>query len=174
MAPNVYLPPTFSTDPGPLPSRPPPAPLRAYNRVHTQVDFKNTLSNLTLDGKNYYKPNTTNNPLFDSFTIDCDCEKRAAMISIFQITISEDHRGSSKGYDHIKAIMGRVRELLGAGKPATIKVTYFLVCPESEKRHRWQMPGGWKKDISGDVFCVRVPASTHHGMLYLYTPNSAT
>ena len=43
------------------------------------------------------------------------------MISIFQMTISENHAGSQKGYDHIKEIMKRVRKLLEA--KTLVKVT---------------------------------------------------
>ena len=170
MAQDDRLPPAFSTDLNPLPLQPRFAPLRDYNRVDTPVDFKKKLSDLTLDGKNYYKPIKKNNPLFDSFTVDRD--RTTAMISIFQMTISQNHGGSPKGYLHIQEIMDRVRELLKEVKEkVAVKVTYFLVCPESEFQHQWQMPNGWKKSLSGDVFCVCVPASAHHG---LFTPNSAT
>ena len=97
------------------------------------------------------------------------------MISIFQMTISENHAGSQKGYDHIKKIMGHVRKLLEAEtEKVPAKVTHFLVCPEGKIQHKWKMPKGWKNSIGKDVFCVRVPASAHRGMLCLFTPDSAT
>ena len=179
MVSDRLVPPTFSTDPDSSPSRLPFAPLRAGTRVTTPVDFahKNKLRNLTLDGKNYYKPTNANNPFFDSFTIDHDCKAHTIMISIFQITISPKCGGSPKGYLHIRKIMGRVHELLKeAGKQATVKVTYFLVCPESESQHQWQMPDGWKRTGGhhGKVFCVRIPVSACRGMLRLSVPNCTT
>ena len=188
MVSDCLVPPTFSTDPDSSPSQLSFAPLYADTRVTMPVDFdfKNKLSDLTLDGKNYCKPIKTNNPLFDSFTINHDCRKRTVVISIFQITISPKHGGSPKGYLRIQEIMDSVHELLKEASPkATVKkassktkveVRYFLVCPESKLQHHWQMPDGWKRtgNHHGKVFCVRIPASARRGMLRLFFPNSAT
>ena len=175
MVSDCLVPPTFSMDTGSSPSRLPFVPLRAGTRVITPVDFAcmNKLKELTLDGKNYYKPINTNNPLFDSFTIDR--EEETVMISIFHITISPKHGESLKDYLRIQEIMDRVHELLReASLNAAVKVTYFLVCPESGSQHKWKMSDGWKESISGDVFCVRVPTSARRGMLHLFVPTSAT
>ena len=63
-----------ATDPNSLPLQLSFAPLHTDNRVTMPVDFtcKNKLGDLTLDGKNYYKLTNANNPLFDSFTIECE------------------------------------------------------------------------------------------------------
>ena len=76
--------------------------------------------------------------------------------------------------------MARVRELLEeADLDAAVKVAYFLVCPEDESKHRWQMPIDWNKntkthDHRGDAFFIRVPVSVRHGMLCPFTLNFAT
>ena len=73
--------------------------------------------------------------------------------------------------------MARVRELLKkAGKQATVKVTYFLVCPEDGSKRQWRMPTGWDEDAiindhRGDAFCIRIPVSGSLGMLYFFTPD---
>ena len=193
MVSDCLVPPTFSTDPDSPPSQLPFPPLRNYDRVHMPVDFKNKLSNLILNGNEYYTPIATNNPLFDSFTIDR--EENTVTISIFQITISQKHGGSSKGYGRIQEIIARVRKLVKeanlkatvknassttkvkkSGSKTEVKVKYFLVCPESELEHQWEMPDGWKKtkNYHGEVFCVRIPTSVHHGVSCLFTLNSAT
>ena len=82
--------PLFSTDP---PSTPDASlsslVLRTHTRDVVRVDFANGLDNVTLDDNQYYVPTAVNNPLFDSFTTNQDQD--AAVISIFQITISPEH-----------------------------------------------------------------------------------
>ena len=85
--------------------------------------------------------------------------------------------------------MTHIHGLLGnEGLTATVKATYFLVCPERPKERRgeeefenyWMMPLGWategtrslnpKRDMNrGDVFCIRFP-----GTPCPFAPNSAT
>ena len=156
-------------------------PLRADTRSVTRVDFTGSkLSGVTLDNDKYYMPTAANHPLFDSFTIDSDRSLDNVMISIFQITISKRHRGSAKGYFHIRRIMRHVRGLLKEKKSkATVKVGYFLVCPDDKSRHEWEMPLGWEKsakinDHRGDGFCIRVPVSGRCGTLCLFTSSFAT
>jgi len=168
-------PPVFSTDPPaatpalPPPALPPPAPLRADKRTVTQIDFRpRSLSGVTLDKDKYYKPARTNNPLFDSFTIDHDPVERTVVISVFQITISQNHRGSVQGYVSVRKIMNSVRNLLRQkDTDAKIKVIYFLVCSEDGSKRNWRMPNGWSDRVKrnnhrGDAFCLRVPVSTHN------------
>jgi len=110
----------------------------------------------------YYLPTPTVNPLFDSFTVDIDVDKRA-IISVFRMTTSR-YRGSSKGYLLIRKIMTRVRQPLGlrSGSPG-IEVLYFLVCPEDGSNYQWSMPVGWYEnttvnDHRGKVYCIRIPS----------------
>ena len=165
---NDCIPPVFSIDPAS--STPDTSlffkPLRADTRSITRVDFTGRkVSGVTLDNGKYYIPTAADDPLFDSFTIDSDCSLDNVMISIFQITISKTHRGLAKGYPHIRKIMGHVRGLLKEKRSkATVRVGYFLVCPDDKSRHEWQMPMGWEKwgkidDHRGDGFCIRVPVS---------------
>ena len=183
MGSNGCVPPIFSTDPGS--STPDDTlffkPLRADTRRATRVDFTGRkLSGVTLDNDKYYIPTAANNPLFDSFTIDSDPSLDNVMISIFQVTISETHRGSAKGYPHIRKIMDHVRGLLKEKKcKATVKVGYFLVCPDDRSRREWQMPVGWEKsakvnDHRGDCFCLLVPVSGRRDTLCLFAPGFAT
>ena len=173
-------PPVFSTqDP---PSRTPTpdtssSSLVPSRAITVQVDLAHgKLSNVTLNKNRYYVPTTPNHPLFDSFTIDAD--QLPVVISVFQITISSEHRGSAKGYPSIHKIMARVRELsksVGRGSDVKIKVKYFLVCPEDGSRYRWRMPDGWKEgpkhyNHRGEAFCIRVP----HGMFCPFAPNFMT
>jgi len=145
----------------------PSSPLHAGARNVVPVDFTYDLREVTLDNDKYYVPTTQNNPLFDSFTIDSDPDRRAAVVSVFQFTISDDHGGSSKGYPLVRKIVKRVSNLLGKGKgkpKPTVKVKYFLVCPEGKPTHKWRMPPGWDKtfkqsDHRGEAFCIRVPLS---------------
>jgi len=141
-------------------------PLRTGARAATRVDLSaRQLSGVTLADDKFYIPTATNNPLFDSFTIDSDPSSRTVVISIFQITISTAHGGSAKGYLPIRRIMRHVRGLLEEKKSkAKVEVVYFLVCPDDKSEHEWQMPVGWEKsttvdDHRGKAFCIRVPVS---------------
>jgi len=164
MASDDCNPPTFSSTSDTR--RLPLASLRINTRTAVRINFAERLSDVTLDSNRYYIPTATNNPLFDSFTIDLSW--RTAIISIFQITTSGDHRGSAEGYRVIRKIIRRVRGLLDRKSPnTTVKVVYILVCPEGESKHRWRMPVGWGSqtvncDHRGDAFCLRVPTSERH------------
>ena len=126
----------------------------------------------------YYIPTTDNHPLFDSFTIDLDPNQRAIVISVFRIPISSMHEGPAKGYPLIRKILAHIRELLSEANPeamveATVKVAYFLVCPEGQSQHEWQMSVGWNEnaqtnDHREDVFCIRVPVSVDSGTPCLF------
>jgi len=161
---DLQDPPTFSVNPPQPPNTslqslgPPPAGASVVT-----VNFVGGIGHVTLDKGKYYKAAVTNNPLFDSFTIDYDLDKSTVLISIFQMTISIDHKGSPKGYDIIHKIKERVMELLqNARSSAQVKVEYFLVCPGVEPRYRWTMPVGWNgtaADLRGNVFCIRIPVA---------------
>ncbi|KAF9783148.1 hypothetical protein BJ322DRAFT_992716, partial [Thelephora terrestris] len=72
-------------------------------RNATPVNLTGEITCVTLDKDAYYFPDTTNNPLFDSFIIDADQDP--AVISIIQITTSTDHGGSAEGYPLIRKLM---------------------------------------------------------------------
>jgi len=180
-------PPTFSTDSSPLSSSTPDTslsslmPLRAdTRRIVMPGNLIHGLSNVTLDNDRYYVPATTNNPLFDSFTIDFDLDRHTAVISVFHITISSRHGGSAEGYPLVRKIVARVRELLkDEGLNATVKVGYFLVCPDDGSKHEWQMPVDRGKSVKcnghhGHAFCIRVPVLVPLRTSCLFIPNFAT
>lgn len=183
MTSNEAIPPTFSTGPSCSPPQsPPPMPIRLARRDGVLVDLPDDLSQVTLSGDKYYTPVAPNNPLFDSFTIDHIPEDHTVILSIFQMTTSQKHGGSGKGYSYIQRIITHIRELLGGEDPTTaVKTVYFLVCPEGNSENHWTMPLGWqtrttrssnaeeKETHRGDVFCIRFP-----GTSCLLTPDSAT
>ena len=154
-------PPTFSADPSSTPapgSLLPPLSTSAMDAI--AVDFKLKNLNVTVGDNKYYKPSIGNHALFDSFTVSRE-PSGAVLISVFRITVSTTHGGSTEGYKHIRKITGHVKSLLKAGEPGTeIKVAYFLVCPE-DKRCQWSMPIGWNEVIQN-----KVVQNTHHGEAY--------
>ena len=168
MATNWCDPPAFSTGSPPSPSPIPDTllPSLVPARTVVRVSLIHKLNDVTLDENRYYILTASNRPLFDSFTITHG--KGTVVISVFQITISPKHEGSSKGYLFIRKIMTRVRELLKKeGLKATIQIAYILVCPDGQ--HKWQMPNDWSKSVEihdhrGDAFCVFIPNSVP-GML---------
>ena len=155
------------------------APLRTHARDVVRVDFAHGLDNVTLEDNKYYIPTATNNPLFDSFTVNR--HREAVVISIFQITISTRHEGSTQGYLSIRKIIAHVRKLLKlleAPNPK-VEIAYFLVCPEGTSQHKWQMPAGWGEntgfnDHKGKAFCLRIPTSARRDTSCLLTLNFAT
>lgn len=176
-------PPTFSTDPSSLPSSTPDAslsylaPVRDHEaRAVVRVNFTHALSNVTLDNE-YYTPTASNNPLFDSFTIDVYPNDRRAVISVFQITTSPRHEGSDQGYILIRKIMTRVRKLLTENfnkRKFKIEVAYFLVIPEGGTQHKWHMPVDWDKntkvnDHRGNAFYLPVPVLVCHGIISIHS-----
>ena len=166
------VPPMFSVNPSSSSPASVTSPLRAKARTAIRVEFTRMFaSNVTLRDDVYYIPFASNNPFFDSFTIDADKTKPTAVISIFQVTTSKVHHGSDRGYDVIHKVMNSVRKLIKARNPdenardktkVEIKVAYFLVCPEDKLDHEWQMPAGWDKttkanDHRGSCYFMRIP-----------------
>jgi len=175
---SVPDPSSFKPDPRPTPLFIPP-PVRTSAREPIQISLPADLGCVTLGNDKYYIPFAINNPLFDSFTVDHDPDNRMVVISIFQIATSPSHEGSAKGYPHIQKIMARVYELLGPERSdTTVKVVYFLACPEGGSGIRWKMPVGWNKQVTrdgpegydhrGEVFRLPFP-----GASCLITPNFA-
>ena len=141
--------------------------------------FAHGLDNVTLEDNKYYIPTATNNPLFDSFTVNRD--RDTVVISIFHITVSPRYEGSTQGYLSIHKIMAHVRKLLKLLEVPNpkVEIAYFLVCPEGTSQHKWQMPAGWSKntgfnDHKGKAFCLRIPTSVRRDTSCLLTPNFAT
>ena len=160
-------PPTFTYSPSASPpSLTTPRPVRIKHRDAILIDFRGKLDEITLEEHRYYMPFATNNPLFDSFTIDHKSGK-PTIISFFQIMTSKIHGGAAEGYLLIRKIMGHVKTLLPQDDPnikTKVVVVYFLVRPEGMRRGRdtWRMPVGWNVDASkddhrGKVFCLHIP-----------------
>ena len=138
--------PTFSAD-SPTPPTGPllPSPLRASAREVTRVNFaRKSTHHVTLDNK-YYVPTRSNNPLFDSFIIDSDPNRRTATISVFQTTIAKVHGGSSEGYKSIRDIASCVSKLLKGPDP------------KAKKKPRLKSSIFWS--ARGPAFCVYIPTS---------------
>jgi len=148
-------PPVFKTDPSSQPSS-----FEPCTRTTKQIKITKEFKDVTLDKGVYYKPAAVNNPLFDSFTIDRGLDG-VVVISIFQMTISEKHGGSSDGYLLVRNLIDRVRELLN-DKAAEPEVRYILVCPNDTQERQWNMPNGWndsciQRGHRGKAFCIRLP-----------------
>ena len=136
---------------------------------------------MTLDNDRYYIPATDNHLLFDSFIIDLGLDRHTVVISVFQIPISPKHEGPAKGYPLIRKIVARIRKLLREANPeamveATVKVVYFLVCPEGESQHEWQISVGRNENAETNdhregVFCIRVPVTVRRGASPPFTPS---
>jgi hypothetical protein len=158
--------PVFTTDPPSTIFSTPESLLSSLfkSRRITEIDFGSSASvnnHVTLEENILYLPRSPNNPLFDSCTIDIIQD--TAIISVFQITISEVHGGSPKGYPNIRRIMTRVRRLIKTKADVTkVKVAYFLIGCSDRPHFQWDMPDGWTEGVitnnhCGDVFCVKVP-----------------
>ena len=76
---------------------------------------------LPLDNDAYYIPNATNHPFFDSFIVHLDFDARSARLWLLQMTTSDLHRGSSKGYVVIRSIIKQILNLLTNQLPAAKK-----------------------------------------------------
>jgi hypothetical protein len=76
---------------------------------------------LPFDNDAYYIPNATNHPFFDSFIVHLDFDARSARLWLLQMTTSDLHRGSSKGYVVIRSIIKQILNLLTNQLPAAKK-----------------------------------------------------
>jgi hypothetical protein len=170
--------PTFSTGSSSLsPSTPNTSLSSPKPRGVTLVDFPE-LSDVTLEENTYYMPSASNHPLFDSFIIEYEDDKKTLVLSVFHITISTTHGGSAKGLPIIRDIMRRLKDL---DPNAEVKVRYFLVCCDKgdETISKWKMPASWNEksklnDHRGGVFYMRVSPSDRYGASCIFTPNFAT
>ena len=164
-------PPVFSIDPSSLPSSAPDnslsplAPLFAGTRIVTRINFTaRQLSGVALDNNRYYIPTVaTTDPFFDSFAIGLDPDQHTALISVFRIATFPTYEGSVENHPLIRRITICVRELLKKVDPnGTVKVRYFLVCPEDVSHNKWKMPNDWNDTAThsnhcGGVSCILVP-----------------
>ena len=140
-------PPTFSAD-SPAPPTAPllPTLLRASAREVTRVNFaRGSTHHVTLDDNKYYVPTRSNNPLFDSFIIDSDPNRRTATFSVLQMTIAKVHGGSSEGHKSIRDIASCVSKLLKGPDP------------KAKKKPRLKSSIFWS--ARGPAFCVYIPTS---------------
>jgi hypothetical protein len=133
--------------------------LRSTAKTLIEVEFvpNAKLFNVTFDNNNYV-PATTNNPSFDSLTIDHEQGQTAAVVCIFQTTVSSRHEASADIYPNIRKIVIRTKELLGhdvegeeneEGKEAVkpiVEVRHFLVCPGSARQNQWEMAKEWDEN----------------------------
>jgi len=76
-------------------------PLLDEGRTDVSIDLTRDLDDLQAGSKTYYIPEALHDPLFDAFTVAVNPSQTTALISVFQMTTSKMHHGSSKGYDLI-------------------------------------------------------------------------
>ena len=81
------------------------------------VNFKYVSDLSALDDKKYYIPDATNFALLDSFMVDIDYLRRSATLWIFQVTKSQLHRGSAKGYLHVRILISILKNQLKEKQP---------------------------------------------------------
>ena len=136
-------------------------PLLDKGRNDALIDLTRNLDDFQAESGTYYIPGALHDPLFDAFTVAINPSQTTALISVFHMTISKMHHGSSKGYDLIHKIMDHVR---GLNPGFNIRIAYWLVCPTlaASEECSWKMPDGWNKSTTvnnhrGDVFCLRIP-----------------
>jgi hypothetical protein len=143
------------------------------------TNFKNVSDLSALDAEIYYLPDAANFALFDSFMVDIDYPKRSATLWIFQVTKSQLHRGSAKGYLHVRKLILILKNQLTEEEPPfkTTKVTskqspsepvvnvcYVIVVLKVEgglENWAWQLPAGWDErctynDHRGNVYCLEI------------------
>ena len=88
----------------------------------SKIFFNQTkIHELPLDNDAYYIPNATNHPFFDSFIVHLDFDAWSARLWLLQMTTSDLHRGSSKGYVMIRSIIKQILNLLKNQLPAAKK-----------------------------------------------------
>jgi hypothetical protein len=94
-----------------------------FPRVKRHKIFFNQakIHELQLDNDAYYIPNATNHPFFDSFIVHLDFDTPSASLWLLQMTTSDLHRGSSKGYAVIRSIIKQILNLLINQPPAAKK-----------------------------------------------------
>ena len=136
-------------------------PLLDKGRNDASIDLTRDLDDLQAESETYYILEASHDPLFDAFTVAVNPSQTTALISVFQMTTSKMHHGSSKGYDLIHKIMDRVRSL---NPGFNIRIAYWLVCPTlaTSEECSWKVPDGWNTSTRvnnhrGDVFCLRIP-----------------
>jgi len=109
--------------------------------------------------------------------VDIDYPRRSATLWMFQVTKSQLHRGSAKGYLHVRKLISIVKNQLKEKQPPskTAKVTsgqsssepivdvrYVLVVPKDEPGNwQWRFPAAWDEDCKindhrGDVYCLEI------------------
>ena len=76
------------------------------------VNFKYVSNLSALDDKKYYIPDATYFALSDSFMVDIDYPRRLAILWIFQVTKPQVHRGSAKGYLHVRTLISILKNQL--------------------------------------------------------------
>ncbi|RDB20043.1 hypothetical protein Hypma_013107 [Hypsizygus marmoreus] len=146
-------------------------PMQKRN-IH-DVDFKSLSQHEPY--RDYYVPNTPNNPLFDSFVFEFKetAKTGVAVLWIIKSTIHTENQGSDEGYAHINAIrevaLEHTKTLLKTskkrkrGRPEpNVELKYVLVCPNppQDVEWTWIMPKGWEEHggkLRGDVYCQRIP-----------------
>jgi len=152
-----------------------------FPKIKREIVTFQSIADLSMKNNVYYIPADTNFPLFDSFTIDLDHSTKSAVLWVLQITTSQLHGGSARGYLKIRNIIATLKSQLGGDPPPKkttkvaagqisstphVRVCYLLVIPqgEYESRTQWDFPKGWNKncvkhDHRGNVYCLEVPVA---------------
>ena len=106
----------------------------------------------------YFVPAAVNNPLFDSFIFESkeSADMVTPIVWIFQMTIGKSHKGSEKGYNHIKLVKKRAETYGHACAQKTQKkvgkaeLKYVLVIPSTHDNASWWVIFDAVKDDYGE------------------------
>jgi hypothetical protein len=146
-----------------------------FTKVNRKVVKFESVSDLPIGLKNgvYYIPEPTDFPLFHAFIVDLDNSTMSAVLWIIQVTTSQTHGGSAKGYQTIRSIVAILKKQLGSqsrrkvgaaqsDSPSSVEVRHLLVVPAGESNNlEWSFPKGWKENCERndrvDVYCLEVP-----------------
>jgi len=159
-----------------------------YAKVKRNVIKFESIADTSLDNSTYYIPDSPTFPLLDAFTVELHPSKRSAVLWVIQITTSRSHGGSALGYQKVRSIMTKLKEMLGkpptkrkrtvnaqtASEPSvepSVEVRYVLVVSKGESNNlEWRFPKGWNKNVArddhrGDVYCLEIPLVDQKGSL---------
>jgi len=136
------------------------SPFSNIRRTISVVNFDAEASYQALP-TSYFMPESPNDPLLDSLAAHYSDEGDhvAIHVWVFQMTLSNDHTGSERGYKQIQSFIEAAKKQVpdyeggnaGSEKTLHVNVHYVLVVPEQDvlESRSWKIPQGWKRAHKG-------------------------
>ncbi len=99
-----------------------------FTKVGCEIVKFESFSDLPTGLKNsvYCIPKSPDFPLFHAFIVDLDHLTMSAVLWIIQITTSQTHRDSAKGYQNIRSIVATLKKELGPHLHSTAEMVIML------------------------------------------------